>query len=77
MIIYFDENMPAHLAKGFDIIQRPEGIRTNQKIKVKHLTEDFKIGAKDSEWLPLIGKQESCVITQDIKITQRKSEIEL
>ncbi len=77
MIIYFDENMPPHLAKGFNIIQFPEGLKTKQKIEVKFLPDAFGHGSKDVDWIPEIGKQGNCIITQDVNISKRKDELEL
>lgn len=34
-------------------------------------------GAKDIDWIPQVGKEGSCVITQDISINRRKHELEL
>jgi hypothetical protein len=36
MIIFIDENMPPHLARGFDILQAPENIKLRVKIEVKY-----------------------------------------
>src|SRR5690606_25289231 len=77
MIIYFDENMPPHLAEGFQIIQSPEGFKTGQNIEVKFLPDAFGSGSKDADWIPKIGREGSCVITQDINISRRKDELEL
>lgn len=77
MIIYFDENMPPHLAKGFQIIQAPEGLKSNLDIEIKFLPEVFNYGSKDVEWIPKIGKEGSCVVTQDINISRRKNELDL
>jgi len=77
MIIYFDENMPRHLAHGFETIQFPEGLKTGHNIKVKFLPEEFNYGADDLEWIPKVGKERSCVITQDLNISKRKDELEL
>jgi len=77
MIIYFDENLPLHLAHGFDKIQLPEGIKTGYKVSVKFLPEVFNYGASDKEWIPKVGVENSCVITQDLKISRRKDELEL
>ncbi len=77
MIIYFDENMPRHLAHGFNTIQSPEGLKTGHNIIVKFLPEAFNYGANDKEWIPKVGKERSCVITQDINISRRKDELEL
>ena len=77
MIIYFDENMPKHLAEGFQIIQFPESIKTGIKIEIKYLPEEFDYGMSDKDWLSLVGKQGNCVITQDINISRRKDELSL
>lgn len=77
MIIYFDENMPPHLAAGFQIIQFPQGFKTNLDIEVKFLPDTFGRGCKDTEWIPKVGKEGSCVITQDISISKRKDELDL
>lgn len=75
MIIYFDENMPKHLAHGFDTIQSPEGLKTGHNITVKFLPEVFNYGADDKDWIPKVGKERSCVITQDLNISKRKDEL--
>lgn len=77
MIIYLDENMPHHLAEGFQIIQFPEGLKTGLNIEVKFLPDIFGKGSKDIDWIPKIGKEGSCVITQDIDISRRKDELKL
>lgn len=77
MIIYFDENIPPHLASGFETIQAPEGLKNGNNITVKFLPESFEYGVKDIDWIPIVGKQGSCVITQDINISRRKDELEL
>ena len=77
MIIYMDENMPGHLAEGFHIIQFPESIKTQYVIEVKFLPSRFGCGAQDVDWLPVVGSEGSCIITQDKKLSKRKSEIEL
>lgn len=77
MIIYLDENMPAHLAKGFNILQLPENHKTGYNLEVRHLPADFEYGAEDIEWIPAAGKRKACIITQDINIQRRKHELEL
>ena len=77
MTIYFDENMPRHLSHGFNTIQFPEGLKTGHEITVKFLPEVFNYGANDKEWIPQVGKERSCVITQDLNISKRKDELEL
>lgn len=77
MIIYMDENMPRHLAEGFQILQLPEGLKTGRKIDVKYLPDEVGHGAKDVIWIPQVGSVKACVITQDINIQRRKHELEL
>lgn len=77
MIIYLDENLPRHLAEGFHTLQFPEGFKTGHRIEVKYIPTAFGAGAKDVDWIPEIGKEKACVITQDLNINRRKHELEL
>ena len=77
MIIYLDENLLKHLAEGFQILQHPEGFKTGQRIEVKWIPDELGYGVKDIEWIPIIGNQKACVITQDLNIHRRKHELEL
>ena len=74
MIIYIDENMPAVLAEGFDLLQGPENVRWQLKkpIRVKSIKRVFGQGAKDEEWIPSIGNEGGCIITQDYNINRIK-----
>lgn len=63
MIIYLDENIPAHLAKGFQLLQQPEGLRTGFQIELRHLNDDFERGTLDNIWLPRLGDINACLIT--------------
>jgi len=77
MIIYLDENIPPHLAKGFNIIQAPENLKKGRvKLEVKYLPEVFGFGIADLDWIPKVGAEKSCVITQDIHISKRKDEVQ-
>lgn len=77
MIIFLDENLPKHLAEGFQILQKPEGYRSGYILEVRYVPEEFGYGSKDQEWIPQAGNLEACVITQDININRRKHEMEL
>lgn len=57
MIVYIDENMPPHLARGFDILQKPISIKMRKDIEVKSIKDVFGEGAKDEDWIPIAGKQ--------------------
>ena len=77
MIIYLDENLPRHLATGFQLLQAPEGLKTGRTVEVRYIPATFHQGVKDQEWIPLVGAENACVITQDINISRRKHELEL
>lgn len=77
MIIYLDENIPKHLAEGFEILQKPEGFKSGYPVEVRYIPTSFGRGAKDCDWIPELGKQKACVITQDIHINRRKHEVAL
>lgn len=75
MIVYCDENIPKHLAHGFQIMQNPENLKQGrEEITVIHLLDKFDRGIKDLEWISLL-KPGDVVITRDINISRRKSEI--
>ena len=76
MTVYFDENMPPHLARGFHTIQNIENLkRKNRSIDVKLLKDDFGTGSKDLEWLLKLKDTNSFIITRDIHLDKRKDEI--
>lgn len=77
MIIFTDENIPPHLAPGFQLIQGPEALKTGIPVEVRHLPDHFGYGTKDEDWIPELGKLKACVITRDIHLNRRKHEIEL
>lgn len=68
MIIYVDENMSPYLARGFHILQTPENIKLIEPVEVRSIKDDFGIGARDEDWIPVAGEKKSCVITQDFNI---------
>ncbi|ERM80175.1 hypothetical protein P872_22280 [Rhodonellum psychrophilum GCM71 = DSM 17998] len=77
MIIFTDENIPPHLAKGFNILQAPESLKSGVPIEVIHWPEFSAYSEKDHEWMPKIAALNACMITQDIHIAKRRHEIEL
>ncbi len=77
MIIYFDENMPLHLAQGFQILQAAEGLKTGYPLEVRYIPTEFERGVKDEIWIPQLGRENACVITQDVNISRRKQELAL
>jgi len=77
MIIYFDENMPLHLAEGFQTLQEPEGLKTGYPLEVRYIPTKFERGVKDEIWIPQLGEENACVLTQDVHISRRKQELAL
>jgi len=77
MIIFTDENMPPHLAPGFNILQQPESLKSGIQIQVFHWPDYSEYGEKDEDWIPKVGELGACIITQDINITRRKHELAL
>ena len=70
--IYIDENMSPLLARGFNILQEPLNRKLKEPIKVMSLKDDLGQGAKDEEWIPRSGREETCIITQDRDSTSKK-----
>ena len=77
MILYLDENMPIHLAEGFQVLQNPEGLKTGKPVEVKYIPKEYGYGTQDLDWIPEIGNEKACVIIQDLNIQRRKHELEL
>ncbi len=77
MIIYIDENMSPFLAEGFNVLQEPLNLKLKESIEVRSIKQEFGQGAKDEDWIPLAGKQNSCVITQDYNINRIRHQREL
>ncbi len=65
MIIYVDENMSPYLARGFDILQKPENIKLRESIEIRSIQDSFGRGTAGEDWIPLAGETGSCIITQD------------
>ena len=66
--IYIDENMPEQLAKALNILQQPLNGKEKSPIEVLSLKEEFGGGAKDEDWIPVVGRSNGVVITQDFNI---------
>lgn len=77
MIIFIDENMPPHLARGFNILQQPENAKLNEHIEIKSIVDEFGRGCLDEDWIPLAGKKKACIITQDYNLRRIKHQKKL
>lgn len=77
MTLYFDENMPRHLVRAFEEIQKFESRKDGIPLKIAYIPSFFGKGVKDEDWIPQLESGQSFVITQDINITRRKQELAL
>lgn len=79
MIVYVDENMAPVLSEGFNLLQKPLNFKQKLKdpIEVKSIKTEFGEGAKDEDWIPKVGPQKACVITQDYNIQRLRQQREL
>ncbi len=77
MIIFIDENLPPHLARGLNILQKPENVKLNKNIEVKSIVDVFGRGSLDEEWIPLAGTSEACILTQDYNLRRIRHQKEL
>lgn len=73
MKFYFDENISPHLAKGLHILEQPN----NHGIEVYSIKEAFGQGIEDEKWIPLIGKENGIVISQDYNIQKKANQRDL
>ncbi len=75
--IYIDENFAPQLAQGLNVFQEHLNRKESLKIRVLSIKEEFGQGALDEKWIPVLGKEEAIVITQDLKIQTTKHQYEL
>jgi hypothetical protein len=68
MTIYVDENLSPFLIRGFNILQAPLNHKLKEHIQVVSIKDEFGLGAKDEEWIPVVGDRGGCVITCDYNI---------
>ena len=73
MKIYIDENFPRPLAEGLNVLEIPN----NDGFEVIALIDEFGVGAKDQDWIPLVGDEGGVVITQDLRIQRTRQLKEL
>ena len=73
MKIYFDENISPFLAKGLELLEKPN----NQGFEIYSIKEEFGQGIPDEEWIPKVGAENGIVITQDIHIQRTRVQREL
>ena len=74
--IYIDENFAPQLAQGLDIFQQHLNLKERTKIRVVSIRDVFP-GAQDESWIPIAGKENAVVITQDLRIQTTRHQNEL
>jgi hypothetical protein len=75
--IYIDENFAYQLANGLNVFQQHLNRKEKLKIKVLYIKEEFGQGALDEAWIPIAGKEDAVVITQDLRIQTTRHQNEL
>ncbi len=73
MKIFIDENLPAQLAQGLQLLE--DG--NDEGVSVKSIKAEFGTGAKDENWIPELGKFKALVITQDHNIHRKQLQRQL
>jgi len=73
MKIYIDENMPAQLAEGLAILEKPN----NEGVEVYSIQKEYGRGILDEDWIPQVGQVNGIVITQDFKMQRIKTQYNL
>jgi hypothetical protein len=75
--VYIDENMPHQLAEALNILQQPLNFKESIQIEVCSIKKVFGQGAKDEDWIPLVGKEGGIIITQDYNIQTTRHQRDL
>lgn len=77
MKIFVDENMSFSLARGLEQLVQPENCDRNEPLEIISIVDAFGRGTPDEEWIPLVGKEGGCFITQDRNIRKKQDQWEL
>ncbi len=75
--VYVDENMPHQLAEVLNTLQQPLNFKEKTQIEVLSIKKVFGQGAKDEDWIPLVGKGGGVIITQDYNIQTTRHQRDL
>jgi len=76
-IIYIDENFAPQLAESLDLIQSHLNLKEKHQYKVMSIQKRFGRGVQDEDWIPIAGKENSVVITQDLRIQTTRHQRDL
>jgi len=75
--IYIDENIAPQMANAFNIMQSHLNKEEKKSIEVYSIADVCGEGVDDEEWIPIIAKDNSIVITQDRRIQHSRHQREL
>jgi hypothetical protein len=75
--IYIDENFAQQLAEGINVFQQHLNLSEKYKYEVRSIKQVFGEGAKDEDWIPIVGKEMAILITQDLRIHTTRHQYEL
>jgi hypothetical protein len=75
--VYIDENLAPQIACGLNKLQEPLNNKEENSYTIYSISEKFGIGIKDEEWIPILGKEGSLVITKDFNIQKTRNQREL
>jgi hypothetical protein len=75
--VFIDENLPPQIARGLNLLQKPQNGKDGMNIEVISIKDHFHEGVQDEEWIPVVGGLKGIVITQDYRIQSLKHQREL
>ncbi|MBC8486838.1 MAG: hypothetical protein H8D45_12460 [Bacteroidetes bacterium] len=75
--IYIDENFAQQLAEGLNLFQKHLNRKEKHNFEVLSIRKEFGQGVKDEIWIPILGKEQDIVITQDISIQTMRHQRDL
>lgn len=77
MKIYLDENMSPNLCHGLQAFQKSLNADLKTPVEILSIAEQFGLGAKDEDWVPLVGKEQGMAITWDFNLMRTRHQREL
>ncbi len=72
MRIYIDENISHYIALGFQHLQIPNNKLSKHNFEILSIKDVFGQGVADEDWIPKVGAEKACVITQDFNIQRTR-----
>ena len=75
--VYIDENLAPQFARAFNTIQEHLNVNEKKPIQVLSIKEEFGQGCIDEDWIPIVGKENGIVLTNDRRIQHNRHQREL